>query len=176
MKIVTYPEIELLHSSAPPGQLEQHLVALFQQFHGPLFRYLRSLGLGEHDSEEVIQEVFLALFRHLRAEKPQDNLRGWLFRVAHNLALKTRQRESLPELLDTADPNLNPEQLAVRNQRHRRLAAVVRALDERDRACLSLRAEGFRYREISEILDVSLGAVAQSIQRSLERLNRADES
>ena len=53
-------------------------------------RYALSFGLPPHDAEEVIQEVFLSLFRHLRMGRSRRNLRGWLFRVAHNLALKRR--------------------------------------------------------------------------------------
>jgi RNA polymerase sigma-70 factor (ECF subfamily) len=36
--------------------------------------------------------VFLALFHHLRAGKPRTNLKAWVFRVGHNLALKQRIR------------------------------------------------------------------------------------
>jgi len=62
----------------------------------------------------------------------------------------------------------------VLQQRQRRLLAVVRALPEQDRECLSLRAEGFRYREIAEILGISLGSVANAMARSLDKLSRVD--
>ena len=160
-----------------PTETQLDSTALCEQSRAPLFRYLRSLGLAPQDGEEVIQEVFLALLRHLAESKPHDNLRAWLFRVAHNLCRKTQQRNifNVPvAVADPTDPGPDPEQFAVLNQRHRNLAAVIRALPQRDRACLSLRAEGFRYREIAEVLDISLGAVAQSIERSILRLNRAD--
>jgi RNA polymerase sigma-70 factor (ECF subfamily) len=57
-----------------------------------LLRYLSSFGVSVPDGEELIQESFLSLFKHLRAGKPRENLRGWLFRVTHNLALKERYR------------------------------------------------------------------------------------
>ncbi len=40
----------------------------------------------------MLQEVFLALFQHLRQGKSRANLQGWIFRVAHNSALKCRLR------------------------------------------------------------------------------------
>ena len=49
-----------------------------------------SLRLPLEEGEEVIQEVFLALFQHLRRGKSRENLRGWIFRVGHNLASKRR--------------------------------------------------------------------------------------
>jgi len=58
---------------------------LFEQFRNPLLRYALSFGLSVHDGEEVIQEVFIALFRHLQLQRSRKNLRGWIFRVAHNL-------------------------------------------------------------------------------------------
>ena len=72
--------------------LEGEVVALFDEYRAPLLRYALSFGLTAADGEEVVQEVFLSLFRHLRDGKSRSNLRGWLFRVSHNMALKRRQR------------------------------------------------------------------------------------
>ena len=44
------------------------------------------------DAEEIVQEVFLSLFQHLREGKSRANLQGWIFKVAHNLALKSRMK------------------------------------------------------------------------------------
>ena len=160
--------------------LEEEVTGLFDQFRRPLFRYLLSLGLATQDGEEIVQEVFLALFQHLKNGKPRDNLRGWIFRVGHNQALKLRHRSSLRPIQpddgfveNHLDPEPNPEEQALSRQRKRRLEAVIDALAEQDRACLSLRAEGFRYREIGKILDISLGAVSLSLERSLSKLRRA---
>src|SRR5580658_3056125 len=68
--------------------LAEEVVALFDQCREPLLRYLSSFRLELPDGEEVLQEVFLSLFLHLRRGKSRENLRGWVFRVAHNLALK----------------------------------------------------------------------------------------
>jgi RNA polymerase sigma-70 factor (ECF subfamily) len=45
------------------------------------------------DGEDVVQDVFLEVFRHLQRGGSRLNLQGWLFRVAHNLALKRRTRQ-----------------------------------------------------------------------------------
>lgn len=174
-------------SATDPGdrraRLEEDVVALFDQYREPLLRYLSTFGLALPDSEEVIQEVFLSLYQHLHRDKSRENLRGWLFRVAHNLALKRRYRTRRDLAVwgeagaeDVAvDPDPNPEDQLVNSQAQRRLLAVVRALPEQDRKCLSLRAEGLRYREIAEILDLSLGAVSLSLARSLARIARSAE-
>jgi len=73
-----------------------------------------------------------------------------------------------------ADQSPGPEEAASARQRQERLLAVVRALPEQDQFCLSLRAEGLRYREIAEVLGMSLGAVANSIEKSMVRLMRSE--
>ena len=157
------------------------MTQLFELYRTPLFRYMISLGLGQHDAEEVIQEVFLALFRHLKAGKPRDNLRGWVFRTGHNLALKLRTRvhgrmtDSDPQVFELCiDPDPNPEQRLAAKQQQALLSAVFRALPERERACLALRAEGFRYREIAEIQGMSLGSVASVLARALGKLAKVE--
>jgi RNA polymerase sigma-70 factor, ECF subfamily len=164
-------------------RLENEVVVFFDQFRDPLLRYLSSFGLAFADTEEVVQEAFLSLFQHLERDKPGDNIRGWLFRVAHNLALKRRYRtrQDSEARLEVAaagsaiDPGPNPEDQMLDSQIHQRLLAVVEALPEQDRRCLFLRAEGLRYREIAEILDMSLGAVSLSLARSLARIARSAE-
>jgi RNA polymerase sigma-70 factor (ECF subfamily) len=163
--------------------LAEEVVSLFDQFRDRLLRYVLSFGLPVQDGEDVVQEVFLALFQHLRQGRSRTNLRAWIFRVAHNQALKRQNRErsgAQQQLDDEAvladlapDMNPNPEDQAVSNQRRQRVLAAVGALPEQDRRCLVLRAEGLRYREIAEVLDISLGAVCLSLERSLARLARA---
>ncbi|MCZ2151796.1 MAG: sigma-70 family RNA polymerase sigma factor [Bryobacterales bacterium] len=168
-------------SGRGPSAAAVEVSRLFDELRAPLLRYLMSLGLTVPDGEDIVQEVFLALFRHLRREKPRDNLRAWIFRVGHNLALKRRRQNGrspgtlngVPVEALSADLALNPEEHAERNRRQARLRAVVQALPDRDRCCLYLRAEGLRYREIAEALEMSLGAVSISLTRSLARLSRS---
>jgi RNA polymerase sigma-70 factor (ECF subfamily) len=158
---------------------QDEVLFLFDACGPSLLRYVRSLGIEPATSQDVVQEVFLALFHHVRLDRPRDNMKGWLFKVAHNLSLKHRQKlkrretdiVSDVELAELAiDPSLDPEQRLAEEQRQVTLRSVMRALPERDRQCLYLRAEGLRYREIAEVLGISLGSVAKSVTRSLARL------
>ena len=171
------------------ADVEAEVLALFDECGAPLIRYVGAFGVNAHDTEDVVQDVFLSLFRHVQLGRPRTNLRGWLFRVAHNLALKQRLRTKRRQALEMTDttgaPNAarpagsdngpNPEQQLASLERRRRLLAVFRALPERDRRCLSLRAEGLRYREIADALGMSLGGVAKSLARSMTRMVNADE-
>jgi RNA polymerase sigma-70 factor (ECF subfamily) len=172
-----------LIETAPCG-LEEEVVSLYEQLRLPVLRYVLSFHLPVADAEEIVQEVFLALFRHLRQNKSRANLHGWIFKVAHNSALKQRSRSRryaeqfsyLPVYFDApADSSPGPEECMAATQRRRRLLAVFSALPERDRWCLSLRAEGLRYRQIAGVLGISPGSVANALSRSLSRLTRAEE-
>jgi RNA polymerase sigma-70 factor (ECF subfamily) len=178
-----FPNITDAARSGEPSAIEQEVMDLFEQFRTPLLRYAVTFDLSVHDAEEVIQEVFLSLFRHLQLGRSQKNLRGWIFRVAHNLALKqlyATQRSHVKTASDWTtveeqlDPSPNPEELLSLAQKRHRLLSVVDALPEGDQRCLRLRAEGLRYREIATVLGMSLGAVSLSLTRSLARLIRAD--
>jgi RNA polymerase sigma-70 factor, ECF subfamily len=175
----------MVEASARPSEIECEVVRLFEQFRDPVFRYVLAIGLSVQDAEEITQEVFLALLRHLRLRRSRQSESGWIFRVAHNLALKRRDAnrrlggamtsDSMEAELHP-DPSPNPEEQASFTQRRRRLLAVLRALPEDDQYCLRLRAEGLRYREIAEVLGISLGSVSLSLARSLSRLTRAEGS
>lgn len=160
------------------------VVQLFDEMRDRLLRYLLALGLSLHDGEEIVQESFLLLFQHLRQGKSRENLRGWIFRVGRNLALKQRSANQrnvsrTVEFDDDApgqnvDSGMNPEEALRSKQRQRQLLAVVGALPEQDQSCLYMRASGLKYREIAQALGISLGSVAASLARSLAKLERAD--
>jgi|SRR5579875_1590575 len=164
--------------------IERELIQLFDGLRAPLLRYLYGFPLAPHDAEDVIQESFLSLFQHLHRGTRVASPRNWLFRAVHNSALKRRLRarrdmegaaslgSAENSLVDSA---LNPEDQLAFNRTRERLRAVVRALPEQHRWCLYLRAEGLRYREIGEILNMSLGAVCNCLQRSLALVTRAAE-
>ena len=165
------------------AETEGAVLSLFDECGPALRRYIRSFGLTPAAADDLIQEVFLALFRHLDLGRPDTNLKGWLFRVAHNLALKHRlqarkraQNEDSWDaaLLETvADHGANPEEQFLDDARTRELAGIYDGLPEREQRCLFLRAEGLTYREIGRALGISLGSVANSLVRAFSRLASA---
>lgn len=185
------PKLALLLAAASTAEqprahseLESVVIRLFDQFQGRVLSYILNCGLPFHDAEDVVQETFLALFRHLELGRPRSNLNGWLFRVAHNLALKRRTKNQATErnlidegmLAQQPCPSPNAEEEFLFSQTQQRLRAVFEALPEQDRRCLYLRAEGLKYREIADVLGISLGGVSLSLSRSLARIMRATGS
>jgi RNA polymerase sigma-70 factor, ECF subfamily len=183
--VFSWPLVAPAETRSPaPLAPESEVLLLFEELRHRLLHYLLALGLSPHDGEEIIQESFLLLFRHLQNAKPRDNLRGWVFRVARNLALKlrARNRRHMLSMVEFGDllpeqyphPASNPEEQLHNKQRRQKLLAIVRALPERDQSCLYMSASGLTYREIAKALGISLGSVATSLARSLAKLSRAD--
>jgi RNA polymerase sigma-70 factor (ECF subfamily) len=163
------------------SELESVVIRLFDRLQGRVLRYVVTCGLPFHDAEDIVQETFLSLFRHLQLGRPRNNLDGWLFRVAHNLALKRRGANQTLDLhlLDEntlaqypSDGPSAEEQVSF-NQTQHRLRAVLEVLPEQDQRCLYLRAEGLKYRQIAGVLGISVGGVSLSLSRSLARIMRA---
>lgn len=159
------------------------VLTLFDEFGPGLRRYLRTRGLADDAVDDVVQETFLALFRHLCLGRPRHNLQGWIFEVGRRLASKHRARtlrrwewegpwtSAAAAVVDSAG---TPEVQVMDDQRRARLQRVLRALPDRDRQCLVLRAEGLAYRDIAQALGISLGAVAKLLSRALAKIANSE--
>jgi len=168
--------------AATPPAAWQNLAETFVELREPVCRYLLALGLPPAEAEEIVQETFLRLCQHLASDCAQPNLRGWIFRVAHNLARDEhrRRRRRPAESFDDdgmapqscADPVASPEQQAIERQRRLRLEAALERLPVNQRECLHLRAEGLRYREIAEVLGAGVSTVAEWVQQALKTLGK----
>ncbi len=60
----------------------------YDQLRPSLLTYLAGLGLTLNEAEDVVHDSFIRLFDHLDTKQTDKNLRGWLFRVSHNLAME----------------------------------------------------------------------------------------
>src|SRR5579864_6920567 len=84
---------------------------LYRELRKPLIRYLVCLGLSSDEAQDVVQDSFLSLQRHLASGGSQANIRGWLFRVAHNQARNrmARYERRFAETLDEESDSLHHE-------------------------------------------------------------------
>ena len=162
------------------NKLEKRVVEMYDGLRLPVVRYLMCLGLRQEDADEIVQETFLRVYKHLRSDGADPNLRGWVFRVAHNLAINhcKKQRghsavddlEACDEAFCLADPSPNAEEIILRKERMRGIVRAMQKLSSQEMQCVHLRAEGFRYREIATIVGIGVSTVADSLQRALAKL------
>ncbi|MDR3714370.1 MAG: RNA polymerase sigma factor [Puia sp.] len=159
--------------------LDVQVSDLFEAHRDRVYRYVIRL-IGEPSvAEEITQEVFLRLYRSLLEAKQIADMRSWVYAIAHNLAvdfLRGKRPEAgndWSELADTIpDKSPNPEEQAFRSERSAYFQSALGALPVQQRACVLLRAEGFRYREIAKMLGVAVPTVGESLRRGLDRLGK----
>lgn len=161
-------------------KLEEQITRLFDELREPVYRHVLCLRVCPAEADDIIQETFLRLYRHLHAGGREDNLRGWVFRVAHNISINELKSHrhlvaSEPEQwaeLGAPDRTPGPEELLLRKEKMVRVHAAISRLSEQQKHCLYLRAEGFRYREIADILGVTISTVAESLRRAIHNLTK----
>lgn len=157
-------------------------LSLFEQLRTPVFRYLLRKTRDPGEAEDLTQETFLRLCQHLQEEHPLDNPKAWLFTVANHLAIdKNRDGSNVKDLdeftwreIEESRSGLqaDPEKIMLQHERLDRLHIAVLNLTPLQRQCLHLRAEGLRYREIAELMGVSLSTVADAVRRATVNLGR----
>lgn len=152
------------------------VTTLYRELRHPLLRYLVCLGLSADEAQDVVQDTFLALHQHVTAGGSKENVRGWVFRVAHNRA-RNRQKSYNRRFAAELDAEavsmaheVTPERTAIEKERSRQLKEAIDTLSDNERACLLLRAEGLRYREIGDALDIPTSTVSDIVDRAIKRL------
>jgi len=149
---------------------------LFRELRQPLLRYLICLGLTADEAQDTVQESFLRLHKHLVSGGSQENIRGWLFRVAHNQARNRQDRYDrrfaapLDDRCDWMVDEATPERAVLEKEKFNQLRRAIRLLTECERECLLLRAGGLRYREIAEVLNISISTVGDTVDRAIRKL------
>jgi RNA polymerase sigma-70 factor (ECF subfamily) len=161
------------------SDLHDRVTAAWEDARNDVYYYGLTLGLTPAQAQEMAQEVFLRLYVTLRGGEEIANVRGWVFRVAHNfgLKMKAKEREHAPidEMAMERSPasEASPEAQAIETQRQRRIREALSELSPQQRQCLELRASGMRYREIGETIGIGTSTVNEFIRRAVTRLRKA---
>ena len=153
--------------------LPARLLQLYKSARPALLHYVRQMVRSAPEAEDIVQSAFLKTFDQAEGQRI-DNLQAWLYRVAHNLAIDAMRRkvfhdQAVAEWVHTRDQDAAPsaEQASISRQTVER---ALGSLNERERACLLLRAEGFSYSEIGEVLQISAKSVSVYLARATKKV------
>jgi RNA polymerase sigma-70 factor (ECF subfamily) len=161
------------------------LAALMERYQHRLYRYLLRLVRQPETAEDLFQQTWLRVMERIRSYDPQRAFEGWLFALAHNLAIDHLRRyrpESLDELLPSGDarvellPGTGPGALEqmLAHERTGRVAECVAMLPPVFREVLTLRfEEEMKLEEMAFVLAVPLGTVKTRLHRALKHLRLA---
>jgi RNA polymerase sigma-70 factor (ECF subfamily) len=178
-RLLTFPAVPWKIESLENGNNSRLLLDLYDREQTPLKRYVAMLGVDAETARDIVQDSFLKLHEHLLSGGDQSNLRAWLYRVVHNNARNrqtsfgarnTGRIEDLPPTASPVATDQSAEEQLLGQEREQRLRQAMEKLSEAQRACLILRTQGLKYREIAEALELSVSTVGENVQRGLERL------
>lgn len=163
---------------------------LILRYEQPIFNLVSRLVEDSSDAADVVQEVFLKVFRKVESFRGESSLKTWIYRIAVNEARnqrrwfgRHRRREiglepSPGEMQGYADwledPGRSPFQLTLDHETQTAIEEALKEVNSTFRAALVLREiEGLSYEEIAEILEISLGTVKSRILRGREALRKS---
>ena len=144
------------------------------RYEGPLLRYATRFTADPDLARDVVQDTFLRLCTADRC-KVDAHLAGWLFTVCRNRALDVRKKEGRMDALNpdaaeryrSTDPS--PSVVAARHEACGMVLDVLGTLPANQQEAFRLKFQDeLTYREISQVMGVSLGKVSQLITAALE--------
>ena len=167
--------------------------ALIARYEQPIYNLVMRLLNDPADANDVVQEVFLKVFRNVGSFRGQSSLKTWIYRIAVNEAYNQRRwfsrhrkqeigmesdGEGIPALLDSlSDPGRSPYDWALNEERHVIIEQALKDVNPAFRAAVVLRdIHDLHYEEIAEIMQISLGTVKSRILRGRESLRKSLES
>lgn len=170
---------------------------LHELFWSRILRYLRRL-VGEHEAEDLAQEVFARASRALTTLREKSQLSAWIYRIATNAALDRLRSPSfqrtvhkgLPivvigegeigiegKSVEPSDKTPSAEASLIRKEMNECIRGFVENLPADYRTVLVLsELEGLQNQEIAEILGVSLDTVKIRLHRARARLRKELEA
>jgi RNA polymerase sigma-70 factor (ECF subfamily) len=152
----------------------------FEAHHASVFRAAYRVTGNAGDAEDVLQTVFLRLLRRPAEAAMVENLAGYLRRAAVNAALDLkRSRQTAPavpleDVPPAADPSPAPDRVLASGEIREWLRGTVARLSPRAAEMFALRFyEGYENPEIARILGSTEGAVAVTLSRARDRIQKA---
>lgn len=169
--------------------IEDAYEELINRYEQPVYSMIYRLLGNQGDACDVVQEVFLKIFRGVNAFREQSSLKTWIYRIAVNEAHNHRrwwarhcrhevsiddERPDRDYSIELApDPGRSPYDQALDSETRTLIEKALTRINPVFRTAVVLRdIENLSYEEIAEILQVSLGTVKSRILRGRDALRR----
>jgi RNA polymerase sigma-70 factor, ECF subfamily len=148
---------------------------IYQQHYDMVFRLVSKFTLGSHETDDIVQDVFVKLYLHIEAGVTVEYPKTWLYKVATNTCLnsigrnkETHSIENVGHLetniADSIDTKIEND------EQQRMLQNALLKLKDNERAIVILYSEGLSYKEIAEASGVRFSSIGKVLSRSLEKL------
>jgi RNA polymerase sigma-70 factor, ECF subfamily len=165
---------ELLHQVASGSQ--QAFFELYQRHSAPVYNYIVRLMHEREEAEDILQEVFMAVWRGAGNYRGQAQVKTWVYRIAHNQAvswLRRRHPLTILEDLRDEDDDHDPEFLLNGRWEQAQLWQALDMLSPKHRAVVELAfVHEMSYQEIAQVVGCPVGTVKSRMSYALQALTR----
>lgn len=157
---------------------------LIRQNKNKIYNYSVYMIRNRMDAEDVTQEVMIRIWQNINKFKFAA-AKAWIMRTTHNLCLDYLRRQSkkytrelpiddgLSETIEDKLTDSRPDEIASKNLVDKTIKAAVENLPEKLKSSFVLyELQGFKYKEISKILDIPLNSVKVNILRARKQLQK----
>ena len=147
------------------------------QYSEPLYWHIRALVGSHEDTDDILQEVFVKVWKALPGFRGDSSIQTWLWRIATNEALSILRKQKVRAALSFSSIDAEAERVLDSDPwfdgdaAQRRLAVAVAKLPAKQRAVFCMRYfEELPYEEISGITGTSVGALKASYHQAAEKV------
>lgn len=151
--------------------------SLVQQYSRPLYNHIRGIVISHDDTDDVLQNTFIKIFRNLANFKGGSKLFTWMYRIATNEALtfleqKARKNSIQPgEVQERAINSLAADAYFEGDALQVKLQKAVATLPEKQQLVFRMKYfEDMKYEDISEVLGTSVGALKASYHHAVKKI------
>jgi len=158
---------------------------LVNQYQDRLLKIAYGITLDREDSLEIVQDVFVSVYKNIQSFRQDSSLATWLRKITINQCLNWKRKwkrrfkwnhESIESENDKIlfyenKKNNDPEMLFREKQFEKKLMAAIKTLPEKIRLVFVLNAfEGLSYKEIAKILHIKKGTVSSRLHFARKNL------
>lgn len=167
-------DVELIRLTASGS--EPAFEELVRRYQDQIFGYFCHCGVGRLDAEDLAQEVFMKIYRNANSYRPAARFSTYLYAIARNCWIDfIRRRHRRPQTVALNEElhaeRLEEERCAQSDELERNFREALDSLPDKQREALLLsEAQGLRYTEIAEVLEVPLGTVKSRIFSAVKML------
>lgn len=165
---------------------KNHFGVLIERYEAKLMRYINRLGVRRpEDQDDVLQEIFIKVYRNLNGFDTSLSFSSWIYRIAHNEAISWYRKSTIrPEghLVASSEEILtflrsseaSAEVIFDESLNAELVSEALSKINEKYREVIILRYfEHKEYEEISDILKIPMGSVGTLLHRGKKQLAAA---
>ena len=174
---VTQDDKELLHLFRNPDSREQAYTSIVKKYQEKLYWHIRRMVVDHDDANDVLQNVFIKVWKGLENFREDAQLYTWLYRIASNESItfleqqKRRSSVSFDEVSGGLSEKLAADKDFDANKLEWKLQLAIQQLPEKQRIVFNLRYyDEMPYEEMSKVLETSEGALKASYHHAVKKI------